>query len=298
MFVCRVAAGAKPDVTLDGATHARTGAPLWTSSEKRGLVSGAHLLVAETGGAVTRFREFVVFDEDAIRVDFLLALTPRRTRCECGSLFETKSVVKDTENRGRPCLVCQRCNKVEMLPACFCGKSAKAFESGSGANFFRCRKPSYLRCDFFQRNEYYAAASDARQFFAPEASEGAPAAAVAAAADDPPADDPPAASSLSADDAFFEALTDKQLAAVDPPAPASAGRGSSSADDAFFGAITDRELAAVDPPAPASAGRGPSSADDAFFEALTDRQLAELDRVAAAAAAAMQLAGRKRARIS
>merc|ERR1712232_782425 len=80
-FAVRVIIGA-PLHTLDGKKEMSTGQPLWMNGETRRILSTApgtnppthfHTLVAETGGKIKRHREFVIFDKERTKLEYLIA---------------------------------------------------------------------------------------------------------------------------------------------------------------------------------------------------------------------------------
>uniref|UniRef100_A0A0G4G0K5 GRF-type domain-containing protein n=1 Tax=Chromera velia CCMP2878 TaxID=1169474 RepID=A0A0G4G0K5_9ALVE len=129
-LVCRVALG-KPVKTQDGETKKGTQHRLFKNGQRNKLAfSGRHTVLAETGGIIRRFPEFVVFNNDAILVEYLLVFERVRTLCDCGLETDRRTVGKSTLNFGRPilCKTCEphsrSCNFPLMLPQCKCGRAA------------------------------------------------------------------------------------------------------------------------------------------------------------------------------
>jgi hypothetical protein len=122
-------------------------------------------LIAEPGGQVQTFQEFIVFKPDQIFVEYLVAYQRVRTRCDCGKPAIEQTVTKEGPNRGRKILFCcedeKKCSFFQMLPMCHCGKSADIATSQSplnpGKRYFRCWRKSGRggggyggSCDFFK----------------------------------------------------------------------------------------------------------------------------------------------------
>ena len=112
--------------------------------------------VAETGGVVHRFREFVVFQPDQIIVEYLVAYQRKRTLCNCGLPFLERTVING-QNRGRKCAFCPKdqgdetnCGFIAVYPQCACGRNAQIkFAKTSGKRYYSCGKTRGDWCDWF-----------------------------------------------------------------------------------------------------------------------------------------------------
>lgn len=141
----------------------------FTSKERRALAKSSDglspsSLIGLPGELVLNFREFIIFNPDQIFVEYLVAYKRVRSRCDCGKPCEERSVVKRTENFGRPFQFCpdNKCSFMQMLPLCDCGKSAVVKTSHSarnpGRDYYTCYSKRYPRrgygggiaCDFFE----------------------------------------------------------------------------------------------------------------------------------------------------
>ncbi|CAE7213394.1 unnamed protein product [Symbiodinium natans] len=148
-LVCRVALG-DPFVTKDGKTCARTEKPIFVKGRKEALRHGRTSLVAELGGKIQRYREFVIFDPAALRIDFLAALKRVRHYCDCGQAAVRRTVTHgQPENFGREILFCgeKKCRFIHMLPQCYCGRAAGVGTKMNGEKYFRCGSKRDF-CDF------------------------------------------------------------------------------------------------------------------------------------------------------
>ena len=96
--------------------------------------SGTHSLLAETGGDVKRFREFVVFDKRAIRIEYLVCYTRIKRFCGCGHAVRERTSDEDGLNTPRPFIACANahhdgdgwsggCGLACALPRCYCAKT-------------------------------------------------------------------------------------------------------------------------------------------------------------------------------
>lgn len=153
------------------------GKPLFTDDRRSQLApfdDGAtpSSLVAETGGRVQGFREFVVFNPDQIFIEYVIAYRRVRRFCTCGLPIVERTVVKAGDNHGRRIHQCGKaassggdysecCDFIQMFPLCDCGKSAIVLTSHSSANpnrpYYACYKKKSrgrygygIACDFFQ----------------------------------------------------------------------------------------------------------------------------------------------------
>ena len=93
--------------------------------------SGTHSLLAETGGDIRRFREFVVFDKRAIRIEYLVCYTRIKRFCGCGDAVRERTVDEEGLNTPRPFIACANthrdgdgwsggCGLACALPRCYC----------------------------------------------------------------------------------------------------------------------------------------------------------------------------------
>ena len=131
-------------------------------------------VIAEKGGIQrsSSYREFVIQKGDQMFVEYLIAYQRRRKYCDCGHLLMERTVVKETENKGRICYFCPKdsCKFFRMEPRCFCGKSASVLTSNSvnnpGRKYYRCFKKFGGACDFFQwkDNESSTDSDDRREY--------------------------------------------------------------------------------------------------------------------------------------
>jgi hypothetical protein len=127
-LVCRVALGT-PDVTV----QRRRGRP----------PSGEHSLVVELGESIFRFREFVVFDKRAIKIEYLVAYTRVKAYCACGDEVKIRTYFdKHQEDVRRPCISCPNSRKDPMT-----GEWQGGCRLWSGLP--RCHCPNQSSGDFF-----------------------------------------------------------------------------------------------------------------------------------------------------
>ncbi|CAE8669573.1 unnamed protein product [Polarella glacialis] len=154
-LVCRVALG-KVLKTKDGKTRNGSSKRVFKDSSKRvsKLAGGATSLLAELGCKIRRFREFVVFEPAAICIEYLVALKRVHHYCTCGEPAAERTVTKQTENFGRAILVCSKpqgdpknCGFIQMLPQCYCGRSAGIATKRDGEKYYRCGATKDW-CDF------------------------------------------------------------------------------------------------------------------------------------------------------
>ena len=134
-------------------------------------------VIAEKGGIQrsSSYREFVIQKGDQMFVEYLIAYQRRRKYCDCGHLLMEKTVVKETENKGRICYLCPNdsCDFFRMDPLCYCGKSASILTSHSvknpGRKYYRCFKKFGRPCDFFQwKDKESSTDSDDRREYHPK----------------------------------------------------------------------------------------------------------------------------------
>jgi hypothetical protein len=142
-LVCRVALGT-PARTRDGLTRLDGGAPLFADAARTTLAGREHALLAEVGGRVARFREFVVIDPAAVTIEYLVALKRVRHYCSCGVPATVRTVTKSGLNAGRIFLFCgqqqdaKTCDFKQMLPVCLCNKSAEVKVKKDGGLYYAC----------------------------------------------------------------------------------------------------------------------------------------------------------------
>jgi len=144
-FVCRAALGPSPFVTKDGQKDVK-GRRLFEDHRKSSLTLGKHALVAEAGGddhLVHRYREFVLFDQDALHLEYLVCLTRTKKYCRCdpwrpadqpsGTPLRERSIPGEGGLPRRTLLACSNsykdpdtgkwvggCGFTAVLPCCFC----------------------------------------------------------------------------------------------------------------------------------------------------------------------------------
>ena len=177
MLICKVTLG-RTEITRDGKTSClAAGAQVFDGAERKRLRPGFHSLIAETGGRVQRFREFVLFEPDQVIVEYLVAFHRVQRHClrcsnrevstaESGAgtnssyRLSERTVKKQTMNFGRTILCCDNCRNTTMLPVCHCssvgtvaGISASASTSKRGYPRWSCgntgrRRGTHSRCDF------------------------------------------------------------------------------------------------------------------------------------------------------
>jgi hypothetical protein len=163
-LVCRVLLG-RHIRTSNGTTRLEDGKPAFTNKEQNELVSLTDgtmpsSLIGVPGELVRTFREFVVFNSDQVYVEYLVAYKRVRSNCHCGKKCMEKTVVKETENRGRKIHLCadDKCGFMQMLPLCDCGDSATVKTSNSkknpGKRYYSCHQRfGRGRCNFFEWKE-------------------------------------------------------------------------------------------------------------------------------------------------
>jgi GRF zinc finger len=114
-------------------------------------------LIGEVGGINRKFREFIVFQPDQIFVEYVIAYRRVRKFCDCNVRVSERTVVKNTENRGRTMIKCgnnDSCNFFRLLPLCYCGSGACVKTSSSDKNpnreYYSCAGRRGMSCEFFQ----------------------------------------------------------------------------------------------------------------------------------------------------
>lgn len=98
----------------------------------------------------------VIFNKDAIDIEYLVAFRRMRNYCQCGAPFEQRMVTKASPNKGRPIKWCSaRCDAYQygyMLPRCLCDQPAAIEVKKNGGDFFfKCganNKDWDSKCDF------------------------------------------------------------------------------------------------------------------------------------------------------
>lgn len=130
-----------------------------------------HSLIALTGDRIKRFREFIVFEKDAIDIEYLVAFKRTRRYCKCGKDLIKRTVKNsDAGNRGRDIFHCPDKNKHKkcgkefsdygyMWPRCDCNKACLVEYTKDRRRFYKCgmRKPhkpwhKWKKCDFVDWN--------------------------------------------------------------------------------------------------------------------------------------------------
>ena len=140
-LVCRVILGS-PDVTKE---------------QKSGPDPGHHSLLALTSKRLLkRYREFVVYNRRAIKIEYLVAYTRTKQYCDCGTKVRERTVPNQNH---RPAIACDNshrdrngswgggCGLFSILPRCYCkrGNDFYGAKRVDSKNLFRCSKN---RCDF------------------------------------------------------------------------------------------------------------------------------------------------------
>jgi len=140
-LVCRVALGT-PEATLTTKSRKPTG--------------GRHSYLAELGQHILRFREFVSFDKNSIKIEYLIAYTHSKEYCRCGIPVRRRTMNENGEER--PIIACDNsqrrpngtwtggCRLFAKLPRCYCPQNSGDFFSAEKRNGgYRCR---LNRCGF------------------------------------------------------------------------------------------------------------------------------------------------------
>lgn len=144
-LVCRVVLG-KPD-----SIHA---------FRSRGPKPGHHSLIAQNGnGSYPNYREFVIFNKEAIKIEYIVAYKRIKHYCSCGIPVRERTM--NENGRERPLIACSQsrkndfgkwvdgCGLVAALPRCFCHNYRTGDFYGAKAklsdNLYCCR---IKRCDF------------------------------------------------------------------------------------------------------------------------------------------------------
>lgn len=159
-LVCRVLLGSYV-TTSDGCKRIGDGKDIFIDGERNKLAAlpdekNPSSLIGIPGKLVKNFREFMVYDSDQVLVEYLVAYKRARHLCDCGKKYAERTVVKQTENRGRKFHFCANnsCNFMQMMPLCKCGGSATVKTSHSaknpGRSFYCCCNRFKKSCDFFE----------------------------------------------------------------------------------------------------------------------------------------------------
>lgn len=154
-LVCR-AALSSPVHTADGSRSRETDEPLFANAGKTALAGTAHALIAVPADDAgrRRFREVVLFERDAVKVEYLVAYVRRSaTYCRCGARLLARTVSKEGDNKARMFRVCPLAGGGNggastcpfgdgatklMLPLCYCGRSATVQRKRTGERYFKC----------------------------------------------------------------------------------------------------------------------------------------------------------------
>ena len=103
-----------------------------------------------------RYREFVVYDRRAIKIEYLVAYTRTKQYCGCGTKVRERTVPSQNHRLAIACNNCHRdhnrkwvggCGLFSALPRCYCkrGNDFYGAKRVDSKNLFRCSKN---RCDF------------------------------------------------------------------------------------------------------------------------------------------------------
>lgn len=169
-LACRVLLG-EHVTTSDGKTRLGDGENVFSTDDRNELASlpdgtTPGSLIAIPGERARYFREFMVYDESQVIVEYLVAYKRVRNLCECGDKCIERTVTVQTENHGRKIHLCpnnKRCAFMLMLPLCKCGKSATVKTSHSTNNpnrqYYGCYQRRGRACDFFEWKDASRAAA-------------------------------------------------------------------------------------------------------------------------------------------
>lgn len=142
-FISRVVLGG-PDCTTERISRPR---------------NGGHSIVAELGNN-RLFREFVIFNKNAIKIEYVVAYTRQKSYCACGDPVRERTFQDNDLGNQRKCICCPNrdnssghweggCGLFSPLPRCFCPRNDDfwgAFPDTS-KGIYRCKKN---RCGFTQ----------------------------------------------------------------------------------------------------------------------------------------------------
>lgn len=142
-LVCRVILGS-PDVTKE---------------RKGGPDPGHHSLLALASKSsdhyLKRYREFVMYDRRAIKIEYLVAYTRTKQYCGCGTKVRERTIPSQNHRSAIACDNSYRhngrwvggCSLFSALPRCYCkrGNDFYGAERVDSMNLFRCLNN---RCDF------------------------------------------------------------------------------------------------------------------------------------------------------
>jgi hypothetical protein len=139
------------------------GTPSQTTRFKKWPDPGHHAILAEIGGDIQHFREFVIFDKDAIKIEYLAAYTYTEHYCACGIPARRRTFHEPKTGKERPFLCCDNskddgassswtggCGLKSSLPRCYCRKRPPRVDFCSaspdtGAGVYRCH---FNKCSF------------------------------------------------------------------------------------------------------------------------------------------------------
>ncbi len=153
-LVCRVALGT-PHITREQLPHD------WTPPA---AAAGVHSLLAEEGVGVGGFREFVVFDKRAIKIEYLVCFTRAKRYCRCSIPLRVRTVTRhdgertlmacDNSRKGEGGRWVGGCGLAACEPRCYCRDAATGQFRGSLADrergVFCCEGRGGVRCGFQQ----------------------------------------------------------------------------------------------------------------------------------------------------
>ncbi|GFH49884.1 hypothetical protein CTEN210_06360 [Chaetoceros tenuissimus] len=172
-LVCRVLLG-NHTLSVDSITRIENGEKVFTNDARSSLASqsdgnATNSLIGIPGKVAKKFREFIVYDDSQVLVEYLVAYKRVRNLCDCGLPYKERTVSKQTLNYGRTIHLCPKedqdsCGFMQMMPLCKCGRSAEVKTSHSAKNpgreFYTCdAKYGRHKCDFFEwKNQFDSAA--------------------------------------------------------------------------------------------------------------------------------------------
>jgi Poly(ADP-ribose) polymerase catalytic domain len=137
-LVCRVVFG-DPQVTLSTVSR---------------QASGRHSILAEVGGHLERFREFVVFEKYAVKIEYVVCFTRTKQYCYCEIPEPVRERTVQDEGRTRACVACPNstnkgkqfvggCGLFSVLPRCYCRRRDRCDFYGatmdSSQQYFACK---------------------------------------------------------------------------------------------------------------------------------------------------------------
>jgi hypothetical protein len=71
---------------------------------------GHYSILAECGQAIERFREFVVFKKQAIKIGYLVCFTRNKHYCSCGQPVRERTFFDNVLGARRRCITCPEHN--------------------------------------------------------------------------------------------------------------------------------------------------------------------------------------------